>query len=130
MIRQVEDKNGVWGTTVLIALFFAFICCFAQSADKPVQRDYGFEPVSALHVNATAINDVQQVVIQKSLLSFSEGTRFNLLNQTARISAFDRLTYQKITFVQKVYFSIKSITGHWFFNQFHFPDDDFPPVLS
>jgi hypothetical protein len=130
MNRQNEDNKSLFGTVTLIVLLFLLVCSFAKNRDKPAGRAVQTEMASLIHANTVALNNVQQAVFQKSVIPYSIGMKFNLFSKTSRIIAFNRLTGQKIISLQKTALSVKPITFHWYINQYHYLDDDIPPILS
>ncbi len=130
MILQRTDNKGYPGTAILIVLFFLFVCSFAKYDEKPAGRAIQTEMASLIHSNSVAYNNVQQVVFQKKIIPFSISTKFNLLSVKFKVISENGITDQKYIARQKALLLIKPITQHWFFNQFHQPDNDILLILS
>jgi hypothetical protein len=130
MIMQRTDNKGYPGTAILIVLFFLFVCSFAKYNEKPADRAIQIEMASLIHPNSIAYNNVQQVVFQKNIIPFCISTKFNLLSVKFMLISENRITDQKIISRQKALLSINPITQHWFFNLFHQPESETPPILS
>jgi hypothetical protein len=130
MIRHTEDKKDYFGTIVFIVLFFLFVCSFSKNTDKPVDRAFQYELISAVHSNITALNDAQQLYYPKSLLSFTDKTIFNLFSEHFKIVTENRLINQRILILQKSLPLMKFIVLQRFYYQYHYSNTDDLPVLS
>lgn len=130
MFKQREDRNDYFGSAIFIVLFFLFVCAFSKKSDKPIGRAFQYELASELHSNITALNDVQQVFCQQSLIPIIDKTNFNLFNEDLKIITDNRLINQRIIFLQKTELLIKPIALHRFYYQYQYLDTEDLPILS
>jgi hypothetical protein len=130
MVNQRNDKGGFFGTVILIVLFVLFVSASEKSANKPVGKAIQHAASSGLQENAAAQNDAQLFFWPKNSMYPTYRTRYSLFSENRRIMSENRLTDQKLLFLHMTELLIKPLTLHWFYNQYHDPDCEIPPVLS
>jgi hypothetical protein len=130
MITQIKDKKDYFGTMVFIVLFFLLICGVSKNSDQPIGSAFQHELVSELHSNNTAINDVQQFIIQKSLFSLNDKTIFKLFSENFKMITENRLINKRILFLQKAQPIIKPVVPHRLYYHNHNTNTEDFPVLG
>jgi hypothetical protein len=130
MLNHREDSGNYFGSTVLIVLFFFFICALTDNSDRHTGRANHNISVSDLRSQVIALNDARQIPWQKIVIPVNEKTNFNLLSGCRKIVADNRSIHHRILLLQKALLKIKPILLHRFYFQYHSIDTDDLPVLS
>ena len=130
MLRRQDNSENYLSGAVFMVLFFIFICISTKKSDPPVTRFSHYKSVSEKTVNFVALNDAQQVSLQKNVVSFLENTNFKLLSDCNKIIENNKSIYTRLLSLQKTELQAKPVLQQMLSYWYHSYDTRDLPYLS
>jgi hypothetical protein len=129
MLLQKKHKINYLGLSIFIVLFFLFTFAFYEISIKLPNKVFYYE-LSSVSSNAIVLNKIQQPSINKNWLPQLDNSNFKVITERIKLLTNNRLTNQRINFLQKVEISIIHIKPPGFYYHYHLRATEDLPVLS
>jgi hypothetical protein len=130
MLRRQENSENYLSSAVFVVLCFIFICAFAKNSNPPVTRFSHYKAISEKSVILVALNDGQQISLQKNVLSFLENPDFRLLSDSPKIIDDNRSIHIRLLSLQQTERLIKPVLHQRLSYWYHSSDTGDLPDLS